>query len=430
MRFMVFAALLLASADARATRCPNILLVIDQSGSMGEDTSGGYGYPSKWLLMQQAVVGIVDKYGDQVPFGVELFKDNGGTDQECYAATKIHVEPAHDSKDAIKNLILTAKPSGTTNTGDAIQRAAVDPVMQDPSRGQYIVLITDGDPNCNSGEPTYSIQRIEAAAKRSPTIHTFVIGFDGSGGVNPKNLNNMAKAGLEPIPNCTGLSGSPCYYSASNAQKFSEAIDKVINQVVGGEFGSTMCDDSCYANGCPEGAVCVTDAKTQKTECVPDPCKGATCNTGDFCRDGQCVHACLAPCKSNEKCVDGKCLPNACSGVVCELGKVCDPYGKCIDNPCAAKPCRVPTLCDLASGHCIDDRCHLVHCPEGTVCVNNGNCVATALLGGADGGNSDGGFWGGSPRKVGCSISGRAARSALWGLGALFLIGLVLARRR
>src|SRR5262245_17088496 len=326
-RRLAFAALFIALAMGRAgaTPCPNIMFVLDRSGSMDEDPNGKLGvHPTKWELLQAAVVKTVTQFGTQVPFGMEMYTSLAFTDAGCFMDTKIDVEPAHDTSGSIIAMVKAAMPADITNTGDAIRRAAIDPVMMDATRGQYIVLITDGDPNCNSGEPKYTIDQISMAAAQNPSIHTFVVGFDGSGGVQPANLNDMANAGKEPIAGCNGNT-VPCYYSASNAQKFNDAIDMIINHVVGGEFGNVMCDDSCFANGCPAGEVCVTDELNPQPHCQPDPCAGAMCGANEFCREGACVRACLTPCRANEKCVDGLCVIDLCYNVKCTDPDVCSP---------------------------------------------------------------------------------------------------------
>src|SRR5205814_223942 len=134
-------------------------------------------------------------------------------------------------------------------------------------------------------------------------IHTFVIGFDGSDGVNPANLNRMAIGGEEKRPGCDGKA-NPCYYSATNAQAVADALDRIVHIVTGGEFGMDTCDDSCFASGCDPGFICVTDELMPKPHCVPDPCNGAVCAPGSFCRDGGCVEACLRPCAAGERCAD------------------------------------------------------------------------------------------------------------------------------
>src|SRR5579883_3263779 len=150
---IVFAVLALAAAPARATRCPNLLFVLDQSGSMGQDPMGGNGSPSKWALATTAIQTVINQYAYRIPLGLELFTSSAADDAGCYADTRINVQPAHGTAAAILSILAASSPLSGTNTGEAIQRAATDaPALHDPSRRQYLVLITDGDPNCNSGD--------------------------------------------------------------------------------------------------------------------------------------------------------------------------------------------------------------------------------------------------------------------------------------
>src|SRR5262245_47620561 len=130
--FAAFALLCLGGA-AHATPCPNIMLVLDQSGSMDEDVNGMYPAvgPTKWKLMQDAMVALVNKYGVQLPIGLEFFSSNAFDDAQCFDDTMISIEPAHDTAADVIAQIKANKPASGTNTGEAVKRARVDPTMAD-----------------------------------------------------------------------------------------------------------------------------------------------------------------------------------------------------------------------------------------------------------------------------------------------------------
>src|SRR5262249_54742358 len=67
-----FAVSVLAPLPAAARKCPNVMFVVDKSGSMAANPSGGGDPPSKWDLTRQAVSAAVDKYGSRIPFGLEM----------------------------------------------------------------------------------------------------------------------------------------------------------------------------------------------------------------------------------------------------------------------------------------------------------------------------------------------------------------------
>jgi MYXO-CTERM domain-containing protein len=409
LRHPVGVALLVALSApvARATRCPNLMFILDRSGSMAADPQGGVTVPSKWQLAQQAIKATVDKYAYRLPLGLEMFTSLSLTDPGCYADTHIDVQPAHGTGMQILGTVMAATPADGTNTGEAIKRAYTDvPALQDPQRVQFIVLITDGDPNCNTGDlsgmATYTVSEIQHAASLNPPIHTFVIGFDGSGGVNPDNLNKMANAGGEPIPGCQGTQGSPCYYSAQNAQQFLNAVDMIVGQLIVG--GVNGCDDSCFAVGnacaqgqaclfagteaacfpegcfatpCPQGQVCGLIGQTPT--CRPDQCAGVVCPSGQYCKQGVCTALCPT-CAAGQVCTDGLCTPDFCANAQCAMGQVCDPSnGDCVENMCLGRmPICLPQLqCDPVTGQCADDPCRLLVCPSGAVC-RRGSCEIAA----------------------------------------------------
>lgn len=430
----VLVGVLTAGTTAWAGKCPNVMFVLDRSGSMSS-TPGAGQTKSKWTLLVEAVATILKKYGDQLPFGMSTYTSSGSSDAVCYQNTVIEVEPDHDTAKTINSKLATLKPDSGTNTAQAIRRARENTKMKDPSRGQFIILITDGDPNCPYDDATsamYTCDEITKGTKQPVPIHTFVIGFDGTSGVNPANLDRMAKAGLEARQGCVGAPASPCYYSASDAQKLNDALDKIVNQISGGEFGQTACDDSCFSVGCPTGQRCTTDEFDPKPHCVNDPCYGVTnCAAGDYCRNGQCVHACLTACKAGQRCVDGNCVSDPCYSAKCAAGQTCDPNtGGCVLDQCEARNITCPPglQCNKVTGQCGTDPCTLINCPSGTVCKPGGNCES--LQGG--GGQNDGGTGPTTGRAtVGCTVSPAGdVGGTLGALAALVMLAALVRRRR
>src|SRR5438045_6841651 len=90
--------------------------------------------------------------------------------------------------------------NGSTNTGEASKTAANDPAMAADGSGRpasYIILITDGEPNCpdpsSAMEPDYTVAQVQAAATAG--VKTFVIGFGQLPSSAQKAMNEMADAG-------------------------------------------------------------------------------------------------------------------------------------------------------------------------------------------------------------------------------------------
>ena len=409
---------------ALAIPCPNIMLVLDQSYSMSQDPDGNDppNGPSKWQLLQDVVINVVKQYGDHVPFGLELFStDAWKDDYKCYDSTAITVELSHAAGGDIISKLKAAMPSAETNTGEAIKRAYLDmSLTNDPKKKAYIILVTDGDPNCHKGDwqtgtADYTVSEIQNAAAKG--IKTYVIGFDGKG-IKPTNLDNMAFYGKTATHvNCgsQAMPPDPCYYRAgTNAQDFQAVFDKIVRDAGGGEFGGQICDDSCYALGCPKGQVCITEETNPEPHCINDPCGGKTCSGDTFCRGGGCVGTCKNGCSSTQKCENGNCVADKCAGKNCpNAGDVCNPTdGTCIPFPCPN--CTTGAICDVASGKCVADQCKIITCPSGTQCVNNGNCSASNGGGGCDTAPKAGGI----------------DQNALGALALLLFASLMMLRRR
>ena len=107
------------------------------------------------------------------------------------------------------------------------------------------------------------------------------------------------------MPLCTAR--NPCFYSATNEAELDAAMNTILSKVIsGGEFATeTVCDDSCLANGCEPGQICITDELSpDRPRCQPDPCQAmGACGDGMFCRAGKCVAACTTKCAAGTRCV-------------------------------------------------------------------------------------------------------------------------------
>ncbi|MCB9525990.1 MAG: hypothetical protein H6702_21825 [Myxococcales bacterium] len=232
---------------------------------------------------------------------------------------------------------------------------------------------------------------------------------------------------------------------------------------------------TCRHTGCAEGERCVNDT------CGPDPCAGVGCEGDRFCREGECVDACVevdctdAGGMAGGRCVDGECEGDACGGR-CPRGQSCDgATGHCTEDPCVRVTCPRGQAC--VDGECRGDApCAFIDCPAGTWCVD-GTCTDGAPsgdpfrrqplpggaggeggaggvggqggMGGVGGARPDqgpqggaGGAGGGSPADVGpptmadpgddgcnCRVDGRAPPSPWLALGLLGWLGVRRRRR-
>ena len=339
------------------------MIILDRSGSMDSDPSGGSGTPSKLDIAKVALNKLVTKYGDRLPFGFTSFASTG---LNCDDGVMVVVKPVNGTRAMVESAITAVMTEGSTNTGPAIDATIKLPEMNDGNRpGSYILLITDGEPNCagNVGtegtDPAYTIGAVKRAAMVG--IKTFVIGFGALPASAKTTMNKMAMAGQVP---CTGTAcAGQQYYSAEDDAGLQAAIDSISQQIIG-EFGG-LCDDSCYANGCPNaGEICVGG------KCKLDPCITVrnTCAPGDFCytdgaSPGTCTRVCPTTCPPGESCGLGGCQPDPCAAMTCDAQSYCK-NGACLPSHCAS--CDQNLFC--IDGVCKDDPCRYVQCPMGSTC--------------------------------------------------------------
>lgn len=427
---------LLFSPDAAAGRCPNLTLVLDASDSMRQAPDGTTNPPpgsSRWELAVDAFNELADTYDGQLPIGLSVFANDGSCE-----GGRLVIAPGYGTAGRIRQAIAQFGPDSGTPTSPTIDNLRKEPALRDAARQQYMLLLTDGDPNCTADEPRLTYEALAAARLQSPSIKTFVLGFGALPPEAAAIMDKMAEAGG------TALTGAPRkFYTAEDLPALKAALARIL-AVVMGEF-SSACDDTCYAPDLAcrgPGEACVLGA------CKKNPCDGVSCGPGEYCHtDGtspaRCVAACKAPCPRGTSCRLGRCAEDPCSGA-CPAGTLCsDDTGRCEPDPlCAVGPqnpgaprtCRAPLVC--RRGDCFEDPCRFVTCPAGSRCVpGDGSCEwappKSDLPGPPDMGAPTGGeVW----NNGGCALSptdGPARRSAPFGPAlALLLLGLALLAER
>jgi hypothetical protein len=198
----------------------DLLLVLDRSGSMRQDVNGvgpggtgGGGRrrggmtptpttmgPAKWDQVVAAVDPVVMATQDKVNWGLKLFP-LGDTCGVPDGAT-VPVGPANYN--AVLNAIMMNGPGtdmGGTPTRVAIEKATAFMKGRQSGNSPYLVLATDGLPNClggfggggNANDATGAVQAIAAAAMAG--IPTFVVGIATTMSDANDTLNAMAVQG-------------------------------------------------------------------------------------------------------------------------------------------------------------------------------------------------------------------------------------------
>lgn len=250
---------------------PSVMLVVDRSGSMNFDFAGNSGFPfgmpltgpRRWAVLRSTLENTLSQFDEQVAFGVVLFP----ADDSCGISASINLLPAPGNATQVMAL-LNRVPEGGTPTFGAVNTAAQQLAAV---RAQALVLITDGDPNCNAAldpdtcdctAPRLGVPPTcgEATACRDGErtidglrrlrvdegVVTYVVGVGASSTTVTQTLDNMAIAGGVPRP-----SGTHSFYSGATEAELTEALTAISTRL-------TRCTWSTGTRLGPNDAVEVT----------------------------------------------------------------------------------------------------------------------------------------------------------------------------
>lgn len=217
-------------AFMRERKPTEMILVLDRSASMKDEPSGST--LAKWDMVKPAVVGVIQATNASLSWGLKLYPESQDTDA-CSAESivpLIHVPVAASNATAVVGAINATAPEGDgTPTGDAIKFATDHLRGRNNANPKYILLATDGDPSCPSGNAavTYAVSNIAAALTAG--FPTFVIGVDTSKDSSVERLNLMAVAGGRPRP--VTATSPAAFYLASTQADLTTALQTITGQV-------------------------------------------------------------------------------------------------------------------------------------------------------------------------------------------------------
>jgi hypothetical protein len=209
---------------------PDLLIVLDKSGSMNEFGGGG-GNGSKWEQVRSALQQTVTALQMEIRWGLEFFP----SDDDCGTQDpQVIVAPGNAT--AVMNAMSLTEPGGATPTASALQTAGNYLTSLPEGNPKYILLATDGQPNCGvdgeQGDVMGSLQAIQALSGAG--LSTFVAGISLDADAQ-QVLNEMAMAGGQPRGE-----GPPYFYPVLSADDLVAAIRHIAGQIISCTFPLAM----------------------------------------------------------------------------------------------------------------------------------------------------------------------------------------------
>lgn len=252
------------------TEPPNLYFVIDRSGSMSDVIDG----TSKYLSLEIALVDLVRKIGSRARIGATIFPayDQGDsclTGEEVFRTTLGDpLSYAGSGKDGPVTRgfaqAIHRTPRGGTPTGATLE--AIRPKLTQLEGDTYVILATDGGPNCNRNaqcsaltcipnieklsacednsqncctpdkygrinclDSTRTLKAVEELAQAG--IKTYVIGLPGAAGevgteIYAWLLDQMAILGQ------TARSSTPKYFAVSQMSELHEVLAEIGAEII------------------------------------------------------------------------------------------------------------------------------------------------------------------------------------------------------
>jgi hypothetical protein len=213
----------------------DVVLVLDMSGSMNRATSTGQ---TRYEAVTEALNKTLPATNDAINWGLMMYParpENGlafGSiaGMECTPG-KIDVKIAPKNAEAVSKAYSDQHPEGYTPTAISVDNAVAYIKTINSVNGKYIVLATDGQPNCPSSGQALTADDDAAVASvvaaKAANIPTFVIGMNVVGDIladknAPAVLNKMAEAGGMPSNDPTNK-----FYVANNASEMVIAMETI-----------------------------------------------------------------------------------------------------------------------------------------------------------------------------------------------------------
>lgn len=187
-----------------------VLFVVDRSGSMAATVPGGV---TRWNALVSAVRAVLPGLDSSLFMGLVIFPDGGDL---CAVPANPVINIQQPSAALISTRLGLGGPYGNTPTLSALQTAANYLYRTPSTRRRFIVLATDGGPNC--GSDFNAVNTMLTQIRATLRVDTFVLGIPGSDTLLRNILNTMATAGGRP------RAGATAFYEAASTSEFESAL--------------------------------------------------------------------------------------------------------------------------------------------------------------------------------------------------------------
>lgn len=198
---------------------PNVMLLVDRSGSMSAPGGCAAGScPSKWQQLL-ALGGYLADVKQHARLGLTVFPSLEGEACSVGAGTMVPLSDADDVDAQILDSVARIAPGGRTPIAAALDALTATGALDDPTRDNVIVLLTDGQPNCTCEGDDADCEREEAIAAvtrladRPVPVTLDVVGFGASATAASATLSAMAETAGSAIP------GPVSYFQAETVEQ-------------------------------------------------------------------------------------------------------------------------------------------------------------------------------------------------------------------
>ena len=213
---------------------PDVLILQSKALSMADgwddqpcEGGGGCGVSSKWSQALGAVTAIVGATDSNINWGLAFYGVSA-----CGTTSTPYVPVGPMSSQAISSAFAANQPA----TGNPIETAIGDAAtymltLTDPNP-KYLVLVTDGLPNCMPGDTSTTADDslgAEAAILQAKMagVPTFVVGLATSSDATVSaTLDQMAQGGGE-----AQAGGSSSYFAATDSASLAAALTAIVGAV-------------------------------------------------------------------------------------------------------------------------------------------------------------------------------------------------------